>query len=165
MRPDALGSIPASHSCELNKGTANSSPDPSAPEQLQARFPAEGLKSVLGGTRRCAGPCHQMAAQAAAKSCRLGALIGNSWRRTLHSSRPVRTGGSARDPAANFHPSRNPSTALPRTAQNLPAPGNWCLGMGGLLCFAFYGLRDFSRLGFFFFFFERCWRKQSCAAK
>lgn len=58
-----------------------------------------------------------MAAQAAAKSCRLGALIGNSWRRTLHSSRPVNTGGSVRDPAAvspqDFHLSRNAAGCSP----------------------------------------------------
>lgn len=45
-----------------------------------------------------------MAAQAAAKSCRLGALIGNSWRRTLHSSpsrqhRGLCSGSGRRQPA------------------------------------------------------------------
>lgn len=46
------------------------------------------------------GPCHQMAAQTSAESCRLTALTRNSWKRTLHSLLCVNTGGSVHPPAA-----------------------------------------------------------------
>lgn len=48
-------------------------------------------------------PCHhQMAAQTSAGSCRLTALTGNSWERTLHSFLCTNTGGSVHPPAAEW---------------------------------------------------------------
>lgn len=59
--------------------------------------------------------------KAAAKSCRLRALIGNSWRRTLHSSRPIHTRGSVQDPGLRCRqPMRFPNPQDFPLSQNAP---------------------------------------------
>ena len=64
------------------------------------------------------GPCHQMAAQTSAESCRLAALTWNSWKRTLHSFLCINTGGSVHHPAAAWtkefpHPKLQPTDLSP----------------------------------------------------